>query len=394
MAVLAVRKAFGILILAALGVVVLGLPEAVGSHVVDLLAHVPEPVAHAETGWAVARYVDYEALFASEGLAELRRVGDVDILLTSVPLGPLMSRIAAPPEALKYVVVSAGRMTELVGFEWLLHVDRSLEFGEPPGVGLLLDGTFDPEAIGDALEPRGFHRRDCAGVDVWHRFEDWTVNPAARELADPFGGDLGAAARIALLPGALANGRGWGLVEAIIAASQGDLPSLADDPGFRALADAVSGPEGLLIQALFFPGKALRVRGEDWSDEGFAEHLPSYRQAVLADRQEGASQVHVVGLVYEDMPTAYTAAEVLTRRLAAFAPVGRPEEPLAEELGATFSSWVCERSEDRVTLAVVEVRYPHPDPRFDPEVGAYPVAAPLYRAWVRAIVFRTFTPLW
>jgi len=370
------------------------LQAAASSHFVDLLAWVPDQVVREETGWAVARYVDYEALFASEGLAELRGFGDVEILLTSVPLGPLMGRIAAGPEPLSYLWVSAGRMAEVVGFEWLLHADRSLEFGEPPGMGLLLGGEFDRDAMATALEPRGFERRDVAGVEVWHRFEDWTISLAARELADPFGGHLGAAARIARLPGGLASGRGWGVVEAAIAASRGDIPSLADDPVSRALADAVSEPEGLLVQALLFPGRALRVRGEDWEAADPSGSLPPYVQAVLADRQEGDDQVHLVGLAYTETGAAQTAAGVLARRLAAFAVPEDSEEPLGEQLGATFSSWVREFPESGLALAVVEARYPLPDPRFDPEIGLYPVAAPLYRAWVQAIMMRAFIPLW
>ncbi len=388
------RVLFGFLCVAASVITGTAFQAAAASHFVDLLAWVPDQALQEETGWAVVRYVDYEALFASEGLAEIRGGGDVEILLTSVPLGPLMGRIAVGPEPLSYLWASAGRMAEVVGFEWLLHVDRSLEFGEPPGVGLLLGGEFEREAMRTALEPRGFERRDVAGVEVWHRFDDWTINLAAREVADPFGGHLGAAARIARLPGGLASGRAWGVVEVVIAASRGDVPSLADDPVSRALAELVSRPEGLLIQALLFPGRALRVRGEDWKAGDPSEYLPPYVQAVLADRQEGDDQVHLVGLGYTDTQAAQTAAEVLARRLAAFAVPDRLDEPLGERFGAMFTLAVRDLPESDLALAIVEARYPLPDPRFDPEIGLYPVAAPLYRAWVRAIMIRAFSPLW
>ncbi len=67
------------------------------------------------------------------------------------------------PEALTYLFVSAGRMADAVTFEWLLDVDRSLEFGDPSGVGLLLAGDFDAERIGEALESRGFSLAEIEG---------------------------------------------------------------------------------------------------------------------------------------------------------------------------------------------------------------------------------------
>jgi hypothetical protein len=364
-----------------------------------MLAQVPLDAGSTQSGWATVRFVDYEALFRAEGVSLLRALGDVGLLMNSVPLGGILSRIVAGPDALSYLYSSAGQMANAVGFEWLLHVDRSLEFGDPPSVALLLGGDFDDIAIGTALQGRGFSLSNVNEVPVWHRFEDGAISFSARDIVDPFGGHLGAAARVALLPNVLANARSWSLIEVIISAAQGIQPSLADDPGYRVLAELISQPPaGLLIQALFFTGTALRFAGDPTQAElepavDFAP-LPAFSLAVLADRQEGNDQVHLIGLVCADLPTAQTAAQVLARRVEAFHLPDRPEEVLVKQFGATVSVSVVERLQDNLAIAVVEARYPLPSPRTDPQTGRFDAGGLLYRAWVRAIMRREFTPLW
>ncbi len=365
----------------------------------SMLAQVPEVGVSHHSGWATVRYVDYAALASAEGVAPLRALGDVDLLLTTVPLGAMLGRIMAGPEALSYLYASAGNMADAVGFEWLVDVDRSLEFGDPPSLGVLLHGSFDRERICAALEGRGFAREDVAGVPVWHRFEDLTISLPARDVGDPFGGSLGAAARIALLGDGLANARSWALIEAMIASSHGEQPSLADDTGYRALAEAITTTDGWLIQALFFTGDALRLSGdpaqtdlEPGADE--SESLPTFSLVVLADRQEGDEQVHVIGLVCADVPTAQVAGKILSRRLRELRLPLQADAALVEQFGATVGSSVVERAQYGLAVALVEARYPLPSPRIDPDTGQFNASGLLYRAWVRAIMFRGFTPLW
>ena len=368
------------------------------SPLLAMLAGVPEGAIPADSGWATVRYTDYAALYEAEGITKLRDFGNLDLLKTAVPLPGMLMRLAAGPEALSYVFASAGKMAGVVGFEWLLDVDRSLEFGDPPGVGLLLAGDLDAAAIGAALQARDFSQADVSGVTVWHRFDDLAISVADRDPADPFGGNLGAAARIALLPDMLANARSWPLINGIIGAAQGDLPSLADDPAYRALAGAITAPDGLLIQALFFGGEALQVAG-DPAQLGLAMPaadlgpLPPYTLAALADRQEGNDQVHLIGLVYADAPTAQAAADVLAGRIADFRLSTRPDIVLAEEFGATVSASVIEREAEGLAVALVEVRYPLPAERTDAG-GRFLSAGRLYGLWVQAILRREFTPLW
>jgi hypothetical protein len=372
--------------------------RAEASPLLEMLALVPRDAVPENSGWAIARYANYEAVFAAEGVAALRELGDPELLLESLPLGSILSRIVAGPEAINYLFVSTGRMADVVGFEWLVDVDRSLEFGEPPDFGLLLGGGFDAEAIGAALQSRSFALAEVEGVPVWHRFEDREISLVDREPADPFGGHLGAAARIAVLPEMLGNARSWPLIEAMLASDRGEIPSLVDDPGYRALAETVAAPDGLLIQALLFTGPALRVpnvsllSGVTWPEP--LVELPWYSHAILADRQEGNDQVHLIGLVCADAVTAQTASVVLAQRLETFHPPDDPDRVFAERYGATISPSVIDRPEDGLAIACVEARYPLPAERIDPESGLYTTSGLLYRAWVSAILRREFTPLW
>lgn len=362
-----------------------------------VLGYVPSEAAAAESGWATVRFVDYEALFESEGLSLFRARGSVNLLMTAVHLGAVFGRIAAGPEALRYVFASAGQMADVVGFEWLLDVDCSLEFGDAPDVGLVLGGDFDAVKIGAALEGRGFDLANIQGVPVWHRFDDSAISLAARDLADPFGGHLGSAARIALLPNALGNARTWPLIEAIIGAAQSTQPSLADDPVYRALAGAVSESDGLLIQALFFSEAALRLADDGTETAQIStedlEPLPQYLGAVLADRQEGDDQVHLIGLVCEDMAAGQVAADVLARRVEEFHPAFGDGAPLVDQFGATVSIREVRELEDGRAVAVVEARYPVPAERADPETGQYGTLGLLFRSWTQSTLARVFTPL-
>jgi hypothetical protein len=392
------RLVAGMLVAAALGAALCAQDSPTASRLHAMSRYVPSEAALAESSWATVRFVDYEALFESEGLSPFRALGDVDFLMNAVPLGAIFGRIAAGPEALTYLFASAGQMADLVGFEWLLDVDRSLEFGDPPGVGLLLGGNFDAVTIGATLENRGFSLAEIEGVPVWHRFDDSAISIANRDVADPFGGHIGAAARIALLPDTLGNARTWPLIEAIISAAQSTRPSLIDDPVYRALAEAVSGPDGLLIQALFFSGAALRLAEDQTQTDrelpNEADSLPQYLGAILADRQEGDDDVHLIGLAYADAPAALDAADVLARRVRGFRPPSGSGDVLADRFGATVGVRKVGQSDDGLAIVVVEARYPVPDERTDPETGQYNTRGLLFRAWVQAILYREFTPLW
>src|SRR5690606_19202113 len=57
-------------------------------------------------------------------------------------------------------------MPRLVGFGFF-DIDRTLVFGQPPALGLVLEGDFPPERIAAAHSARDFVEHEIDGVTVW-----------------------------------------------------------------------------------------------------------------------------------------------------------------------------------------------------------------------------------
>lgn len=367
-----------------------------------MLALVPDS-ARASEGWATVRYADYQALYITEGVELVRMTGGTEMLLSTTPIGGIMNRIVSGPENMQYAFTTWQEMRDVMGFEWIADVNRGLSYGSPPAVGVILSGTFDADAIGTALSARDFEQTEVSGVPVWHRFEDAQTSMEHVEQADPFGGHLGAAARIAVWPDYLANARYWDMIEQQIATTQGDHPALADHDNYRALAEAVTAPEGLLLQAMFFnmgdvgvltPDFFAMLDGREMDDptEEYGPLMP-YALAVLADRQEDQDQVHLIGLVYPNAEVAENAAEELADRLRAFAPPSQPDLVLVEEYGAAVTPRVYTSESTGQAVALVEVRYPLPDERIDPDNGMFITSGMVFRQWINALMRREFTVL-
>jgi hypothetical protein len=374
-----------------------------GQHpLLNLLSLVPDnEQAHTGAGWATIRYADFQALYISEDLETMRLRLNPNMLLNLAPLPAMMTRFQAGPQSMPFLLMGIQQMPDMVGFRWISDVNQSLEYGTPRNVATILAGSFDAEAVNRALEVRGFESTDVNGITVWHRFEDGEWDLEAREPADPFGGHLGMAARIAILPGYLANAGYWEMTEDMVAASSGEHPSLADDPDYRALAEAITDPDGLLIQALFFNLADVGSVDEDALAEvydavqnlaGDYSPLMPYALAVLADRQEDNDQVHLIGLVYSDAAQAAAAAEEMASRISSFVAPGT-DEVAALQFNAQISAWVYDSETTGQAVAVVEARYPFPDERTDPETQFFNPGGLLYRAWVDALRQRGFYPL-
>jgi hypothetical protein len=304
-------------------------------------------------------------------------------------------------------------MAATVGFD-MFAIDRSLVFGLPPGEVLVLagdEGLADPARLQGALEPRGFALRQVGSVPVWHRFEDYRVNITERTFADPFGGPLGKAARVAVLPQMLVNAPAWPLLEAVLAAPRteqrggGALATMLR--AAAAAAEQAAGPDALLVQAEALPLAATADAPPIPALIGLADPaavfealkarmaaapadpaLPPYPFFVIADLQDGDEQHNVIVLPYADAAVAATAGEALAERLRGWTvPGAEADGPLAAKVGGTVEARVA--SADGVSCAVVAVRYPLPDP------AAEDAARPgqVVRSWMQAIYRREFTPL-
>ncbi len=365
-----------------------------------LLATVPDrPENYADPATA-PRFVDFQALYDVEGIADMRGM-TFDALNKLVPLPGILMRIAYMPDGMSSFFINIGQMRDTVGFQWIADVNQSLEFGAPPQVGTVLSGTFDADAIGAALSARGFTQTTIDDVPVWSHLDDGAISIQDRDTSDPFGGQLGSAARVALLPdGMLANARFSAVTESIVHAALGDVPTLATNPAFAALANAITAPDGVLIQAWFLNGSdsgmidTSRLSPDQPDPLAGYGTLAPYALAVIADRQEGSDQVHLIGLVYPDAASAQAAADEVAQRVRTFTLPGQDSsQPLIDRYGAQVSSRVYDSPTTGNAVALVEARYPLPTDRTDPDTGRFISGGLLYRAWATAILRRAFAPL-
>ena len=366
------------------------------SPLLEMLALVPNgEYGYYHNQLGTVQFADFHALYTVEDIEDLRTTLDTEALLDAVPSFFKMTYRIRAGLLDNGILSFAYYVPRTMGFDLIQDVDCILEFGASPYNGLILGGDFDAAAVGAALSTREsypFEQSDVNGVTVWHRFDDGTQNPAMRDPADPFYGHLGGAARIAILPGYLAGAQVWEITEHTIAAAQGEYDTLADDPAYRALADAITAPDGWLIQALFFDPADIGVIPEETrlSAEDFDAiteeygSLKPYQLAVLADRQEGQDQVNLIGLVYPDAVTAANAAEEVARRLNTLTE-RRSGENIVEQFGAQVSSYVYESESTGNAVAIIEARYPLPEDRIDAETNEFIIGGLLYRFWTNEI---------
>lgn len=365
----------------------------------NVLAYIPKRAPSPSPFTPTLTFVDYAACAQAEGIQAVRASRNLEALLHEVSMNWLI-RIVEAPDFLPYIPMEAGKMAEVVGFEWLVDVDWSLEFGEVPDTALLIGGTLIPEAISAALDRRDFSPTHISGVPVWHRFEDLVGFLGRRDVADPFWGWIGGASRIALLPDVVAGTRTWSMIRGIIAAVMDEEPSLADDPGYQALVETITA-EGLLLQASFFSAalgspktlmarlpQDLYARLRPLAES--AGRLPPYLLGVLADRQHGTDQAVLLALAYADGPTALAAVNTLVQRIPNFSSLVTGLN-WVEEHGATVTGRVVVQPDQNLAVALVEISYPRTvDWRGEP--GIFGV---LYRRlWNEIFYHREFWPLW
>jgi hypothetical protein len=369
------------------------------SALLDTLALIPDTPDSRPTNYFGARFVDLRAIELAGGF---KRPASFSMMNSSARTQWLNAMIRARAlglddwaDALTGQIDRNVDMPRLVGFDWFA-IDHMIGYGAPPRVGLALTGTFDAAKIGKALSSRGFQQSDVTGTTVWYRFEDGQEDPKAREPRDPFGGATGAAARIAILPGYLGSARYWDMAKQLVATSRKEQKSLADAADYRSLADAVTDPDvyqGSLLQAVFIPGSifdradifGVRLLPDLPDPTNYGE-LPPYTLAVLADRQEGNMQVHLVAVAYPDVATAQRASAELYKRIAGF-----DIAQMYERYAVTIDQPHIYNDASGLSVLVVSVRYALPS-KPDPSTGPTPLPGILYNRWLSMVYFYPLAP--
>ena len=211
-------------------------------------------------------WIDYGALLGSrDGAAHpasmeaLLAQLDADDPAARLWLAALNGAASGSGRLLRYLLNGGPEWPRLVGFDFT-DVHSELAFGQPPGDGIVLQGEFDPARIGAALSARDFTTTDAGPFSLWCRSDGCNkglkLDIADRDPADPFGGELGRRQPLAVSEGTLLSSAAIETVDGMLDATRGARPSLADDPSYATVAEALAG-EGTLVQATFVPGTML-----------------------------------------------------------------------------------------------------------------------------------------
>lgn len=360
--------------------------EAPPNDVLRLLRYIPDtpdirlnPVAYGDlvawyTGWNVLR---------------VPNLAMVDLL----PRDPhaywmfIMPKQVAPPEVLglQYLLIDDLRGT--YGFD-LFGAERFIYTMNPPDEVSILEHTFDPAAVADRLIESGYESTALeSGGSLYSLWDDYETVLSDLDVRDqwPRTGWLGALNRIALVDGRIVVGRATANVTRAVGASQGVIPSLADDPAYAAAAQAALDPAladtgelvGLIFsQALYVDdpmGPILNTSAlnADQLESLIAQHAEGYTQAIplytlvgFATRHAPGATYNILAMVFPPGEDAAAAAETLGQRLAAYESLWESKTPFGER-------WALDRAlavnVDDLPVALVVMRQDDPPPAPDGE---------------------------
>lgn len=370
----------------------------------QMLALVPDTPGVRET---LVSYADYRAMEAVRGIdtptaADFEDRSDLSGLWIASSMG-LSSGLP-----LHNLMLMLEGLEEATGFGFF-DIDRSLTFGTPPGMGLVLGGNFDHESINAAFAARDFEATTQNDVTVLcgpNGCDSGTeMNLQDRNPANPFGGDFGRAEPLALLPGGLlANSANDDVLESMLAVREDEADSLADAEDYRAIVEAAA-DMGTVIQANFVSPMLLMldpvsILGPRATAENIAaleeqlqayNPLPPYTVAGLVDVGAGEDQIALVALAYADAEIAQAAAEEVVQRLqtgTSFVTNTPFTEVLQEREMTIDEPYVYESADTGLAIAMIPLRYPVPGN--EPQDGS-PTFSPSglgYRFLINALMRR------
>jgi hypothetical protein len=268
--------------------------NAAESSLLDMLALVPD---NPQARGAILSYVDYRAVESTRpGAAQPQTWAEWDALQNAndpsagLWMAAFFGVSSGPPTFVQYLL-QFETMPEVVGFDWF-DIDRALTYGDPPSVGIVLAGDFDAESIIAAFESRGFEERELNGLSLLcgdEACDGFKVDFQSRDVANPFGGNLGRQEPLLIAPGYLINSADYAQVEAMADAYADDENSLADAPDFHAAA-AIASASGVLVQAQFVNSALLSAPGDPGELVEGRGVLPLYELAALVHRVEDGDQ--------------------------------------------------------------------------------------------------------
>lgn len=270
------------------------------SHVLmDLLSRVPSGAIESEPGdWSQLWFADIGAAAGA-----LPALPEPEAELVS-RFGPY-ARVNAPAELGMAVGPGFdGEWETLIGFS-PLEVEAALGFNAWPDTPLLVQ--LDPAAlghVGSALLAQGYVEQSRNGVGAWARGdEDFELDRATYNMANPFGGDMGQSSRVALDGTLLVETAGWEALGVVLGSE--DPKGHPDLPALAAALDSPDWGEARLLQAAVLPHQFDLATGRGG--------MPPWRLGMLADLGTGTETVALALFSYGSRAEAAAAAKHIAK---------------------------------------------------------------------------------
>lgn len=243
----------------------------------------------------------------------------------------IMPRQTTPPDTFGVQYLLVDDMRSVYGFD-LFNVDRFVQAGQPPNLISAIEYEFPRTQIADALLASGYTSEPLDdNLTLYSILSDYEID-GSMETVKTSTGQLGGLNRIGLLDGQVVIAKATKIVTDALAARNGQIPSLADDPnyvaGITALSDAALGDKGELVGAIIMDGAQFADIGyylpATLSPEAITQFreslaqqaaLPSYNLVIFATRHsEGATHL-ILAVVFPQDTDAKAAANALAERL-------------------------------------------------------------------------------
>jgi len=318
----------------------------------------------------------------------------------------IMPRQAIPPSYLLQETISEDQRS-FYGFD-LFNLDRYMIAELPPDRITVAGFAFDPKQIADALVRTGYQAEKLEPVGTLYSIRD----DYEMDLSSPIKtGRLGDLNRVLLLDDRIIIGKATAPVRAALDAYNDQIPSLADDPEYAALAQALDDPAlastGHLMGAIMMDDLAITLHdyavvllGDKATaqqvEEKIAElssgpQLPAYSMvAFVTNHTEGATYL-ILAVAFPKGTDAQAAADLLADRLRSYvsAAYRRPLSEVWAERGAKVEKSIAvEASGLPVALVLVRAEDPAPTPPDQERVNAYVVP------WLDMVLRRDLGFLW
>lgn len=368
----------------------------------DILNAVPDELEIRES---LIAFTDFEALVAArEGAItpeSWEQFGEDESEGAGLYMATLRG-IGYGPSFMQYLFTGGDQWEETIGIDFF-SVDRVLYFGFPPTDANIMVGDFDTDAVAEAHTARNYTSEPVGDFTLWCGevgCENGSqVDPANRNISNPFGGDLGRQKPFIVSDSMIIDSADLSLLLLAEDAVTDKVSSLADNANYMTAVHSVDS-DNMLTQALFIhPSQILLdtaplvMAGETEKIEELMEQaagLPPYNLVMIADTATDREQVVYVTLVYRSLTDAETAIDVIPSRLESM------ESFLTQEL---FSEMLAKRGvtdivatatldeETNLAMAVLKFHAPLADNEPD-EILGYVASGIVYRQFVQMVFAR------